>query len=90
MKAGTRALAASDTHAASSIHESAGFQIQRIQRLSKAERGIVDEVRRGRRNSEIARALGKSLGTVKNQLSSAFRKLGVESRSQLLILLLRE
>jgi DNA-binding CsgD family transcriptional regulator len=53
-------------------------------KLSPAERVLVRHVCAGRRNEEIARVLGKSLGTVKNQLSSAFRKLGVDSRARLI------
>ncbi|HRI81237.1 MAG TPA: LuxR C-terminal-related transcriptional regulator [Opitutaceae bacterium] len=53
--------------------------------LSPAERRIVREVCAGRRNGEIARLLGKNLGTVKNQLSSAYRKLGVGSRVELIL-----
>jgi DNA-binding CsgD family transcriptional regulator len=57
--------------------------------LSPAERRIVREVCAGRRNGEIARRLGKNLGTVKNQLSSAYRKLGVGSRVELVLRLRR-
>ncbi len=53
--------------------------------ISPAERRIVREVCAGRRNGEIARLLGKNLGTVKNQLSSAYRKLGVGSRVELIL-----
>jgi DNA-binding CsgD family transcriptional regulator len=45
---------------------------------------VVRQVCAGRNNEEIARVLGKSLGTVKNQLSSVFRKLGVDSRARLM------
>jgi len=57
--------------------------------LSPAERRIVHEVCAGRRNEEVARRLGKSLGTVKNQLSSVYRKLGVGSRVELVLRLRR-
>lgn len=49
-----------------------------------AERAIVRQVCAGRNNEEIARVLGKSLGTVKNQHSSVFRKLGLDSRTRLI------
>jgi len=49
-----------------------------------AERSVVREACAGRSNDEIARRLGKGLGTVKNQLSSAYRKLGVDSRARLI------
>jgi len=57
---------------------------RRVSGLSPAERMIVRQVCAGRNNEEIARVLGKSLGTVKNQLSSVFRKLGVDSRTRLI------
>jgi len=49
-------------------------------RLTGKERQIVDEVGRGLRNKEIARRLGISEKTVKNHLSSIFRKLNVDNR----------
>lgn len=57
---------------------------RKVPRLSPAEAVIVRQVCAGRNNEEIARVLGKSLGTVKNQLSSAFRKLGLDSRTRLI------
>ena len=55
--------------------------------LSIAERQVAKLVADGFRNSEIAQALGKSLGTVKSQLQSIFSKLNVETRTQLVTLL---
>lgn len=56
----------------------------RTGRLSAAEQQVVQHVCAGLSNAEIARALGKRIGTVKNQLSSAFRKRGVNSRARLI------
>lgn len=53
--------------------------------LSPAEHAIVGYVCAGWRNAEIARALGKSTGTVQNQLATACRKLGVNSRARLIL-----
>ena len=58
-----------------------------FQSVSPAERRVLDELVEGKSNKEIARTLGRSLGTVKNQLLSAYRKLGVRSRVQVLLLL---
>lgn len=55
-----------------------------LSRLTLEERRAVQKVLSGKGNLEIARELGKSVGTVKNQLSSAYRKLGVDSRSRLM------
>ena len=51
--------------------------------LTEAERDIVDRVLEGHSNAEIARARGTSARTVANQLAGVFRKLGVQSRSEL-------
>lgn len=53
-------------------------------RLSPAERAVVECLRSGASNAEIARRLGKSHGTIKNQLSAAYRKLGIRTRTELM------
>jgi DNA-binding NarL/FixJ family response regulator len=53
-------------------------------RLSAAEQEVVECLCSGASNDEIARRLGKARGTIKNQLSSAYRKLGVRSRTELM------
>jgi len=52
--------------------------------LTDAERGVVRGVIEGRSNREIAVERGTSTRTVANQLQSAFRRLGVSGRGQLL------
>jgi DNA-binding CsgD family transcriptional regulator len=52
--------------------------------LTSTERAIVDLVLRGLPNQAIARMRGVSLGTVANQLTNVYRKLGVGSRRELL------
>ncbi|MFO1451481.1 MAG: LuxR C-terminal-related transcriptional regulator [Opitutaceae bacterium] len=56
-----------------------------IERLSPAERSVAAHVRHGLSNREIARTLGKSEATVKNQVSSCLKKLGVRNRLQLIL-----
>lgn len=51
--------------------------------LSDHERELVQLVARGRRNKEIAAALFVSVRTVEVRLTGIYRKLGVQSRSQL-------
>lgn len=51
--------------------------------LSDAERELVQLVARGRRNKEIAASLFVSVRTVEVRLTGIYRKLGVQSRSQL-------
>jgi DNA-binding NarL/FixJ family response regulator len=71
------------------------LRIERAQRrgsqssLSKAELQVAGGVLRGWSNKEIARVLGKSDATVRNQLHSLFRKLQVRRRSAAIDLLRR-
>ncbi|MCW5548327.1 MAG: response regulator transcription factor [Opitutaceae bacterium] len=61
--------------------------IQRLARLAPAEQAVAMQVAQGLSNREIARALGKSEFTVKTQVCSILRKLGVPSRGRLIVLL---
>jgi DNA-binding CsgD family transcriptional regulator len=56
-----------------------------LARLTPAESAIVQAVCEGLGNDGIARRLGKSVKTVKGQLTSIYRKLGVDGRTQLLL-----
>jgi two-component system nitrate/nitrite response regulator NarP len=55
-------------------------------KLSSRERGVVALVARGLRNKEIAAELGISEGTVKVNLHRIYMKLGINSRTELTIL----
>jgi DNA-binding NarL/FixJ family response regulator len=59
---------------------------QGVVKLSEAEAQVVAQLARGLTNQEIARALGKSVGTVKTRLSGLYRKLGVKNRIRLMML----
>ena len=59
-------------------------------RLTKREQEIVAVLMRGCANKEIARELGVSDQTVKNQLTTLFRKLGVGGRLELVAMVWRE
>ncbi len=52
--------------------------------LSAAESDVLELVLRGASNAEIAKARGRSVRTVANQVASLLRKLGVESRFALM------
>ncbi|HLL54548.1 MAG TPA: response regulator transcription factor [Myxococcaceae bacterium] len=54
-----------------------------LSRLTPREREILVQVSSGAGNMEIARALGLSERTVKAHVSSIYRKLGVENRTEL-------
>jgi len=55
-------------------------------KLSPAEAEVVAGVARGLSNQDIAQELGKSTSTVKSQLVSVYRKLGLHSRIRLMVL----
>ena len=55
--------------------------------LTPTERALADLVCTGLSNKEIAAKLSRSEGSVKVQLSGIFRKLGVTSRSKLMVVL---
>lgn len=52
--------------------------------LTPAERAVVAGVRQGLTNREIATHLGKSEFTVKNQVSTILRKVGLPTRGRLI------
>jgi DNA-binding CsgD family transcriptional regulator len=54
-----------------------------LERLTAAERAVVQRALAGASNAEIARARRTSVRTIANQLSSAYRRLGVKSRREL-------
>lgn len=60
-----------------------------LAQLSPAERLVAIHAAQGLSNKEIAAALGRAEATIKHQLSAALRQLGVQSRCQLIVLLLR-
>lgn len=53
------------------------------QQLTPSERAIADLTLAGFSNSEIAKLRGTSAGTIGNQLSAIYRKLGLGSRREL-------
>lgn len=58
-----------------------------VVKLSPAEYAVAAQVARGLTNREIAQLLGKSEGTVKNQLKSVYHKLGLSRRTRLMVFL---
>ena len=52
-------------------------------KLTDAEQDMLARILRGERNAEIAVARGTSVSTVKKQICSLFRRLGVSSRAEL-------
>ncbi|MFT4247414.1 MAG: helix-turn-helix transcriptional regulator [Pseudomonas sp.] len=58
-----------------------------LQRLSPSERKVAGLVAQGLRNDDIAQRLCRSRKTIESQLSSAYRKLDLANRAQLVRLL---
>ena len=58
--------------------------------LTPRDRDVITLVLAGHTNAEIARRLNIQLQTLKNTLSAIYDKLGVSSRLQLAVLLLRD
>lgn len=58
-----------------------------IEALSGRERAVASLVQRGLRNKDIADELGITEGTVKVHLHKVFEKLGVSSRTELILLM---
>jgi DNA-binding CsgD family transcriptional regulator len=61
-----------------------------LARIPRAKRDVLELVRAGRRNSDIAKQLGRSPNTVRNQLSQLFATFNVKSRAELVALLSRQ
>jgi DNA-binding CsgD family transcriptional regulator len=60
-----------------------------VSRLTPAERRVVELVALGWTNEEIADALSRSAKTVEWTLTNVYRKVGVRSRTQLVLALAR-
>lgn len=58
-----------------------------LDRIPRAKREVLELVRAGRRNTEIAHALGRSPNTVRNQLAQLFQTFNVKSRAELVAIL---
>ncbi len=54
-----------------------------LRTLTPRERQLVAEILKGQTNRSIAAVLGTSVQTVRNQLTTLYRKLGVSSRLEL-------
>lgn len=58
-----------------------------LDQIPPAKREVLELVRAGRRNSEIAKVLGRSPHTVRNQLAQLFQTFNVKSRAELVAIL---
>jgi DNA-binding NarL/FixJ family response regulator len=60
--------------------------LERLARLTRRERELLDLIARGRDNAQIGAVLGLSDKTVRNHITSIFAKLEVENRAQAIVL----
>ena len=65
--------------------ESSGTWPAQVFGLTEREAGILALITQGLRNEEIADRSHLSINTVKSYIRSAYRKMGVESRSQAIL-----
>ncbi|MFY9719705.1 MAG: helix-turn-helix transcriptional regulator [Candidatus Cybelea sp.] len=69
------------------VADSRATTVVPLDRVPPAQRDVLELLRAGRRNSEIADMLGRSPHTVRNQLAQLFRIFDVKSRGELVALL---
>jgi DNA-binding CsgD family transcriptional regulator len=69
------------------VTESTNNSVLRLDRIPPAKREVLELVRAGRRNTEIAKQLGRSPNTVRNQVSQLFQTFNVKSRAELVAVL---
>jgi DNA-binding CsgD family transcriptional regulator len=65
------------------VSQANNTSVLRLDRIPPAKRQVLELVRAGRRNSEIASVLGRSPNTVRNQLSQLFQTFHVKTRAEL-------
>jgi DNA-binding CsgD family transcriptional regulator/tetratricopeptide (TPR) repeat protein len=71
------------------VAEASSAAVVPLDRIPPAKREVLELVRAGRRNSEIAQVLGRSPHTVRNQLAQLFQTFHVKSRAELVAVLSR-
>jgi DNA-binding CsgD family transcriptional regulator len=69
------------------IADAASTAVVQLDQIPPAKRDVLELVRAGRRNSEIAQVLGRSPHTVRNQLAQLFQTFNVKSRAELVAIL---
>lgn len=77
-------MAGQQTPARARLHlEGVIARWRRDHKLTEAESAVVRQVLRGRSNKEVGSSVGTSPATVRTQLASVLRKVGVASRTEL-------
>jgi DNA-binding CsgD family transcriptional regulator len=79
-----------DSWIARRITEVTNASCASLELVPPAKRDVLELVRAGRRNSEIASVLGRSPNTVRNQISQLFQTFNVKSRAELVSILAKQ
>ena len=69
------------------VNDASRVSMLPLERIPPAKREVLELLRAGRRNSEIAKVLGRSPNTVRNQLAQLFQTFNVKSRAELVAVL---
>jgi len=72
------------------VSEATNASFASLELVPPAKREVLELVRAGRRNSEIARVLGRSPNTVRNQIAQLFQTFNVKSRAELVSILAKQ
>jgi DNA-binding CsgD family transcriptional regulator len=89
-KAARAKWAKKETQPAASQLERTRFHDSKAGKLTKREHEIAEYAARGRSNTEIAQHFRIGVNTVKKHVSHTFEKLGVNNRTELAILLVKD
>jgi DNA-binding CsgD family transcriptional regulator/tetratricopeptide (TPR) repeat protein len=79
-----------DSWIARRITEVTNASCASLELVPPAKRDVLELVRAGRRNSEIASVLGRSPNTIRNQISQLFQTFNVKSRAELVSILAKQ
>jgi len=72
------------------VSEATNASFASLELVPQAKREVLELVRAGRRNSEIARVLCRSPNTVRNQIAQLFQTFNVKSRAELVSILAKQ
>lgn len=89
VSSGNAALSGSITRKLLSCFRAETKAVNRLATLTTAERTVLDHLAAGRINKEIATELGVSIETIRTHLRNLFTKLGVHSRTEAALELLK-
>ena len=66
------------------IEESRSYKFEKLKTLNRREKKLLEEIILGKTNKEISREIFISEKTIKNNLTSVYKKLGVSGRKEII------